>query len=200
MQSWIVVLAWCLNVLILSLALALFEILLEKESGWASACNPKGAGRKLFGGSIVSKICEKPYLTAYHLFVFLLILPLILGGEFLLVKAVGIGHPVLNSLFVRPADYLVMQISGVPFIPLLFLTAAWFCILVVEDLLWFLLNWHYPKSMEDLLAGRIWWHTRWLTLGSIKLPRFYITISLIAFVFLTASLSPLWLTATMNLK
>src|SRR6266853_5679734 len=117
MQSWIVVLAWCLNVLILSLALALFEILLKKESGGASACNPKGAGRKLFGGSIVSKICEKPYLTAYHLFVFLLILPLILGGELLLVETLGIGHPAFfNSLFAGSA-HLVMQVGGVTFIP-----------------------------------------------------------------------------------
>ncbi len=193
MQSWIVVLAWCLNVLLLSLALAIFEILLEKENGWASASNPKGAGRELFRGSIISEICEKPYLTAYHLFVFLLIIPLILGGELLLVEAVGIGHPVFSSLFASPAAYLVMQVGGVTFIPLLFLTAAWFCILVVEDLLWFLLNWHYPKSMEDLLAGKIWWHTRWLTLGSVKLPRFYFTISLVAVFFLTASLYPLWL-------
>jgi hypothetical protein len=193
MQPWIVVLAWCLNVLVLSLALAIFEILFEKENGWASATNPKGAGRELFRGSIVAEICEKPYLTAYHLFVFSVIIPLILGGELLLVEALGIGHPVFSRLFVSPVAYLVMQVGGVKLIPLLFLTAAWFCILVVEDLLWFLLNWHYPKSMEDLFAGKIWWHTRWLTLGSIKLPRFYLTISAVAVFLLTASLSPLWL-------
>jgi hypothetical protein len=193
MQPWIVVLAWCLNVLVLSLALAIFEILFEKEKGWASATNPKGAGRELFRGSIIAEICEKPYLTAYHLFVFSVIIPLILGGELLLVEALGIGHPVFRRWFVSPVPYLVMQVGGVKLIPLLFLTGAWFCILVVEDLLWFLLNWYYPRSMEDLLAGRIWWHTRWLTLGSIKLPRFYLTISLVAVFLLTASLSPLWL-------
>jgi hypothetical protein len=200
MQPWIVVLAWCLNVLVLSLALAIFEILVEKANGWASGSNPKGAGRELFRDSLISEICEKPYLTAYHLFVFLLILPLILGGELLLVETLGIGHPVfLSSLFAGSA-HLAMQVGGVTFIPFLFLTAAWFLILVVEDLLWFLLNWHYPKSMEDLLAGNIWWHTRWLTLGSIKLPRFYVTISFVAVVFLTASLSPLWLTSAANLR
>jgi hypothetical protein len=193
MQPWIVVLAWCLNVLVLSLALALSEILLEKENGWASASNPKGGGRKLFGGSIISEICEKPYLTVYHLFIFLLVVPLILGGELLLVEFLGIGHPVFSRLFVGHATYLVMQVGGVTLIPVLFLTAAWFCIFVVEDLLWFLLNWYYPKSMEDLLSGKIWWHTRWLTLGSIKLPRFYLTIPLVAASFLAASLSPLWL-------
>jgi hypothetical protein len=86
-----------------------------------------------------------------------------------------------------------MRVGGVGLIPLLFLTAAWFSILVVEDALWFLLNWYYPKSMEDLLSGNIWWHTRWLTLGSIKLPRFYVTTPIVAVAFLVASLSPLWM-------
>jgi hypothetical protein len=198
MQPWIMVMAWCLNVLVLSLGLAIFEILFEKENGWASATNPRRAGRELFRGSIIAAVCEKPYLTAYHLFVFLLIIPLILGGELLLLEAVGMGHPALSHWFVHPGDYLVMQVGGVTFIPFLFLAAAWFCILVVEDLLWFLLNWHYPKSMEDLLAGKIWWHTRWLTLGSIKVPRFYLTISLVAVFFLTASLMPIWLISAMN--
>jgi len=183
MQPWIVVLAWCGNVLFLSLALALFEIFFEKENGWASAANPRGAGRKLFHGSLLSEICEKPHLTAYHLFVFALVLPSILTGELWLVEAAGTGH------------HLVMKIGGVAFVPILFLIAAWFCIFVVEDLLWFLLNWHYPHSVQDLLSGKIWWHTRWLTLGSIKLPRFYFTTALVAAVFLAASLSPQWLPA-----
>jgi len=188
MQLWTVLLAWCLNVLLLSLALALSEIFLEKEKGWASGANPKVAGRKLFRGSVLSDLCEKPYLTAYHLFVFGMIVPLILAGELWLVGAAAIEHPSL-------ANHLVMKIGGVAFVPILFLIAAWFCIFVVEDLLWFLLNWHYPRSMRDLLSGKIWWHTRWLTLGAIKLPRFYLTTALIAAAFLAASLSPLWLAA-----
>jgi len=200
MQLWTVVLAWCLNVLVLSLALAIFEIVVEKENGWASGTNPKRAGRRLFRGSFISEVCEKPYLTAYHLFVFLLLLPLVLVGELLLVQAIGAGHAVFGNLSVSPTNYLMMQVGGVTFIPFLFLTSAWFCILVVEDLLWFLLNWYYPKSMEDLLSGRIWWHTRWLTLGSIKIPRFYLTISLVAILFLAASLSPLWLTPAVSLR
>jgi hypothetical protein len=190
-----VVLAWCLNVVVLSLGLALFEIFIEKEKGWASGANPKVAGRKLFRGSVLSDICEKPYLTAYHLFVFGLIVPLILAGELGLVGAAAIEHPSLGIWFLSPANYLVMKIGGVAFVPILFFIAAWFCIFVVEDLLWFLLNWHYPCSMQDLLSGKIWWHTRWLTLGSIKLPRFYFTTALVAAAFLAASLSPLWLPA-----
>jgi hypothetical protein len=193
MQVWTVVLAWLLNVLGLSLALAIFEILIERQNGWASAANPKGWGRKLFGGSILSRVCEKPYLTVYHLVVFAVVVPLILWGELLLVESFGIGHPVFGPLFVSSQANLVMRVEGVALIPLLFLTAAWFSILVVEDALWFLLNWYYPKSMEDLLAGNIWWHTHWLTLGPIKLPRFYVTTPLVAVAFLVASLAPLWL-------
>jgi hypothetical protein len=43
------------------------------------------------------------------------------------------------------------------------------------------------------LSGNIWWHTRWLTLGSIKLPRFYVTTPVVAVAFLVASLAPPWL-------
>jgi hypothetical protein len=193
MQVWTIVLAWVLNVLGLSLALAIFEILIEKQNGWASAANPKGWGRKLFGGSILSEVCEKPYLTVYHLFVFAVVLPMVLWGELWLVASLGIGHPVFSRLFAAARANLVMHVGGVALIPLLFLTAAWFSILVVEDALWFLLNWYYPKSMEDLLSGNIWWHTRWLALGSIKLPRFYVTTPLVAAVLLVASLAPLWM-------
>jgi hypothetical protein len=193
MQVWMVVLAWFLNVLVLSLALAIFEILIEKQNGWASAANPNGWGRKLFGGSILSRVCEKHYLTVYHVFVFAVVVPMILWGELLLVESFGIGHPVFSRLFASSQAYWVMRVDGVALIPLLFLTAAWFSILVVEDALWFLLNWYYPTSMEDLLSGNIWWHTRWLTLGSIKLPRFYVTTPVVAVAFLVASLAPPWL-------
>jgi hypothetical protein len=188
MQPWIVVLAWGVNVLVLSLALAIFEILIEKQNGWASASSPSGWGRKVFRDSIVSRICEKPYLTVYHLFVFVLVLPTILFGELLLAESQGIGHPVYSRLFAASGPYWVMRVGEVTLIPLLFLTAAWFLILAVEDILWFVFNWYYPKSMEDLLSGNIWWHTRWLTLGPIKLPRFYLTTPLLAVAFLTASL------------
>jgi hypothetical protein len=193
MQVWIVLLAWFLNVLVLSLLLAIFEILIERQNGWASKANPKGWGRKLFSGSLLSRVCEKHYLTVYHVFVFAVVIPLMLWGELWLVESFDIGHPVFGRLFVSSQANLVMRVGGVALIPLLFLLAAWFFILVVEDALWFLLNWYYPKSMEDLLSGNIWWHTRWLTLGSIKLPRFYVTTPLVAAVFLVASFAPLWI-------
>ena len=190
MQLWVVLFAWCINVFVLSLALAIFEILIEKENGWASAIGPRGVGRRLFGGSIIATICEKPYLTAYHLLVFVFILPLILSSELLLLKSMVAANPGFGSLFVSPAAYLVMKVGGVTLIPLLFLIAAWLSVLVVEDFLWFLLNWYYPRSLDDLLSGKIWWHTRWLTVGSIKLPRFYLTTALGAALLLAASFSP----------
>ena len=50
----------------------------------------------------------------------------------------------------------------------------WLLLCVVEDFLWFALNWYYPGSLRELIAGRIWWHTRWWRIGSIKLPGFYV--------------------------
>ena len=190
MQRWIIVLAWCINVLVLSLALAIFEILIERQNGWASAANPGGWGRKLFAESIISRICEKPYLTVYHLFVFVIVVPAILFGEFLFVESSGIGRPVYGRLLDAPKWYVVVQMGGVTITPILFLLAAWFSILVVEDLLWFVLNWYYPTSMQDLLSGNIWWHTQWVSMGRIKLPRFYVTTPLVAVALLALSLSP----------
>jgi len=188
MQQWIVIFAWCGNVLVVSLALAIFEIVLERHNGWGSGLNPSGWGRKLFGESIISQICEKPYFTVYHLFTFLFIVPVLLVGELLLVNSLEIGHPVYSYLFLGSKPHFVMQVGEVRLIPLLFLTAGWLSILVVEDVLWFALNWHYPKSWAELLSGNIWWHTRWLNFGSIKLPRFYVTTQLLASAFLMASL------------
>jgi hypothetical protein len=184
MQPWVVVLGWCVNVLVLSLILAVFEILIERENGWASAANPNGWGRRLFSGSIISRICEKHYLTVYHVVMFALVVPCILVGELLLLPSAAAGH----HLFPAPKSYLVMLIGPVRVMPILFLGAAWFLILAVEDVLWFVLNWYYPSSMDDLLSGKIWWHTRWVTVGPINLPRFYLTTPLMAFALLTASL------------
>ena len=58
---------------------------------------------------------------------------------------------------------------------------------MTEDFLWFALNWYYPESLQDLLAGDIWWHTQWVQMGHIKLPRFYIFTPVLVCIFLTAS-------------
>lgn len=188
MQPWIAVLVWGLNVLALSLPLAIFEILLEKQNGWGSALNPNGWGRRLFAGTIVSDLCEKSHLTVYHLFVFVVVMPSILFGELWIVERFAIGHPAYSHALGSSGAYLVMQIGQVKLMPLFYLIAAWFSLLGVEDILWFALNWYHPTSWTDLLSGRIHWHTRWVSLGSIKLPRFYVTTQLAAAVLLTGSL------------
>jgi len=141
--------AWFLaNVFALSFLLAVFEISLEKDNGWGTGLGPFW-GKKFFENGIVARVCEKHYLTRYHLVMFCFIVPLVLYGE-----------------------YRWLKIA-----PLL-LVAAWLEIGVVEDFLWFLLNWHFPGSFRKLLAGGIWWHTAYLRVGPVKLPRFYFLSSL----------------------
>jgi hypothetical protein len=72
------------------------------------------------------------------------------------------------------------------FVPLLSSIAAWLAICTVEDFLWFALNWYYPTSLHDLLSGKIWWHTRWVEIGRIKLPRCYVSALLLSCAFLAA--------------
>jgi len=188
MQTLPIILAWFLNVLVMSLGLALFEILLEKRNGWGSGLNPNGWGRKLLRGNIVARIGEKPYYTVYHVFVFFVVLPAVFLVEYLLVKSFGAGRMVYSIVFCTSSTSFVMQIGNVRFVALLYIIAAWFAILSVEDFLWFLMNWYYPGSFRDLLDGKIWWHRRWINLGPIKLPRFYLSSVVLAIVFLAASI------------
>jgi len=60
-------------------------------------------------------------------------------------------------------------------------------LLGAEDFLWFALNWFYPGSLKDLLSGNVWWHSRWVSLGATKLPRFYLSLPLLSALFLFAS-------------
>jgi hypothetical protein len=65
--------------------------------------------------------------------------------------------------------------------------AAWLAICTMEDFLWFALNWYYPGSLNDLFAGKVWWHTQWIRVGAVKLPRCYLVASLLSAVLLAAS-------------
>lgn len=181
MRYWIT-LFWLADIVVLSLGLAIFEILLERQYGWGGRLNTQGWGRRLFAGTFVSELAEKSYLTVYHVFTFVFVMPAILYAQFVLLKFLGVCQPV--------AGHLLMQVEGVRFAPFMCFLSIWFAILVVEDALWFALNWYYPESWKDLLAGNIWWHTRWVRLGRIKLPRFYLTTPLAAVALLLLSLSP----------
>jgi hypothetical protein len=166
---------WAADVTLLSAILALIEIVIEKDRGWASTMNERGLGKKLLTGSTVLQWIDKPYVTAYHLLVFGALLPSVLWTQYRIGILAGFGfapHP------------------GYPIADAIFLFSAFLAICVFEDFLWFALNWYYPSSLTDLLAGNIWWHTGWIPLSSsVKLPRFYISIGAIALCLLAISVA-----------
>ena len=130
-------------------------------------------GQEAFGGTAVARWIDKPYITSYHLLVFGALLPSVLWAQ----GRVG----VLTGF--EPASR-----AGIPIANFLFFFSAFLAICVLEDFLWFALNWYYPRSLTDLLAGEIWWHTSWIPLGpSVKLPRVYLSVGGIALCLLAAS-------------
>jgi hypothetical protein len=179
-----IVLKWLLNVLVTSVVLALFEILLEKNRGWGSGLNPNGWGRKLFEGSVIARVAEKPYLTVYHLFLFLVIVPAGFSVEYLMWKSFGIGHTFYSGVLDGSGKSLNLQAGNLRLVLMLYFISIWLALIAVEDFLWFVMNWYYRNSLQKLLAGEIWWHRRWIRLGPVKLPRFYLSSLLAAGVFL----------------
>lgn len=174
-QAFADVVGWVSDVTVLSAILALVEIVIEKDRGWASSLNEVGWGRKLLAGSPVVRWIDKPYVTSYHLLVFGALLPIALWTQF------RIG--VLVGFFSSP-------LASHPIGAVLFLFSELLAICVLEDFLWFALNWHYPRSLTDLFAGDIWWHTHWIPVGpSVKLPRFYISVGVVALCLLVISLA-----------
>ncbi len=164
---------WCADVTVLSLILALIEIVMEKDQGWASNLNERGWGRKLLEGNPLVRWIDKPYVTAYHLLVFGALLPIVLWTQYRVGVLSGFGSAV--HLTYPVADGL-------------FLFSAYLAICVFEDFLWFALNWYYPSSLTDLLAGEIWWHTGWVAVGrSVQLPRVYLSVGGIALGLLAIS-------------
>ena len=141
-----------LNVLIISIPVALFEIWIEKEKGWGAGL-PKdrwyGAviGEKSVVMKNVARSIGVPYFFGYAIFMYFLLIPAILILEYLLY----IPHP-------------------------LFLVAVYVAILAIEDFSWFVLN-PYFNSLRELLKGpygSIWWHKRWIPISSSKyLPASY---------------------------
>jgi hypothetical protein len=165
---------WTADVLLLSSILAVFEIVLEKDRGWASALGEGVWGKKLFAGNpLVRWIADKPYVTTYHLTVFGAILPIVLWTQYRIGAFLGFRSALR---------------SGHAIADLLFLFSAFLAICVTEDFLWFALNWYYPSSLSDLLAGHIWWHTGYIPVGrSVQLPRCYISMGTIALLALATS-------------
>jgi hypothetical protein len=175
---------WLINVLLLSSSLALFEIILERENGWASGLKRFGLGRPLWRGSLFANFIEKQYLTPYHLLMFGVVIPGIFLGQLYTL------HRVLNDVTftsTHSAVFSTCHVGPVAFVPLLAILAAWLALAALEDFLWFAWNWYYPRSLQDLIQGQIWWHTQWVQIGTIKLPRFYVVTPPLACVLLAAS-------------
>lgn len=165
---------WTADVMLLSSVLAVFEIVLERDRGWGSALNERGWGRKLLAGNpLIRWVADKPYVTSYHLLVFGTLLPLVLWCQYRIGISLGFGSALR---------------SGHAVADLMFLFSAFLAICVLEDFLWFALNWYYPRGLADLLAGNIWWHTEWIPLGpSVQLPRCYLSAGSVAILALVGS-------------
>ncbi|HEX4007046.1 MAG TPA: hypothetical protein VHX60_12800 [Acidobacteriaceae bacterium] len=154
---------WIAEVTILSAILAVVEIVLERGQGWATALGNDGLGIRLLAGSPLASWIDKPYITAYHLLVFGAVLPTVLLAQSRVAALTGLGVP------------------ATPMGNFLFYFSAFLAICIVEDFLWFALNWYYPTSLTDLFDGKIWWHTGWVALGpSLKLPRCYFSVGGVA--------------------
>ncbi len=180
MSTLLYVCYWFLHLAVLSSILAVYEILMEKGNGWASALNPNTWGRKIGEGTYFAQLIEKPYLTVYHIVMFGAIIPALLACELFAFQS--IAHPVVTRNVLA-----VWHVGSITFMPLLSAIATWHGLCVLEDFLWFVLNWHYPTSLSDLLSGKIWWHTKWANVGRIKFPRYYISSAAQAAVFLALS-------------
>jgi hypothetical protein len=151
------------NVLAIAFPLALFEIWLERfKSGWDGEFTSRFWGKKIRIG-FLNKVFEKAYITPYHFIMFGAIIPALMVVQYAwLVHLAG-----RNSL--------VMEFWDLKIVPLIFLPAVWLGNAVLEDFLWFALNWHFPDALRKLFRGEFKWHTKWVVVGKGMVPRFYLT-------------------------
>ena len=141
-----------LNVLIIALPLALFEIVTEKDKGWGSGWSKSKWYAKPFApkSSLVrflTKILNIEHPLVYHFIVFAVIIP---------------------AIFIFEYFYLTKDI--------LLLLASFIGVIALEDFLWFLLNWNFDSRRQLLKGpnGTIWWHKRWIKISkNTYLPASY---------------------------
>ena len=159
------------NVFIIALPFAVLEIWLEKfKSEWDGEFNSAFWGKKI-QIKLLLKMTDKTYITVYHFVMFGLFLPGILTLESFVLFHAGQNQ------------FWIFEVNGARLIALIFIFAVWLGVAVVEDFLWFLLNWRYPKALGKLFKAELAWHTHWISLtNSIKLPRFYITAPIVVVI------------------
>ena len=142
---------YLLNVLLFALPLALFEINLEKDSGWGGAF-PKNRwyGKSFIRGTAFAKILTK--ITK--------------------LEAPLNYHVIIMILF--PTVFTLEYFFGTRNIWLVI--ACFWGVNFFADLFWFSFNWHF-HSMKELLKGpngSISWHKGWTKISKTSyLPTVY---------------------------
>jgi len=142
---------YALNVLLVALPLAIFEIIFEGSQGWGSGLAKDKWYAKPFAPDsrtvkLLVKILNIQSPLNYHISVFAVLIPLLMLAEYFIFGR----SPVL-------------------------IVAIYFGILMFEDFLWFLFNWHFD-SLRQLLKGpngSIWWHKAWIKVS----PNHYLPAS-----------------------
>lgn len=132
------------NILFLSLPLAIFEIIIEKDKGWG-------------GGWNKTKWCAKPFAPNSKLTRFL-------------VKILKVETPLNYHLLMFAVVFPIIFIAQYVFIThnILLLFTAFITVILFEDVLWFAINWNFD-SFKQLLKGpngSIWWHKSWVKISS----------------------------------
>ncbi|RJQ35423.1 hypothetical protein C4566_00685 [Candidatus Parcubacteria bacterium] len=119
--------------LVMAVALALLEIQIEGEHGWAQNLPTWRPQKKSFFVNLYSKLIGGRQVTGYHVMMFIFILlifhlPFVFGLEF------------------RLEDWLKV-------------VSLYFMFVVLWDFLWFVLNPHRP--LKKFKKEYIWWHKYW---------------------------------------
>lgn len=142
---------YVLNILVIALPLAIFEICIEPSGGWGSSWpKDKWYAKPFFPDNkfvkLMVKVGNVESPLNYHIFVFGIIIPAIF---------------VLEYFFITSNVVLLI--------------ACFMAVLACEDFLWFLINWRFD-SLRQLLKGpngSIWWHKGWIRISK----KYYLPIS-----------------------
>ena len=158
-----VYLIYILNIFIVALPWALFEIIIEKDSGWGSRWPKNKWYAKKFApeNSLVRFIVQLLKIESplnYHALVFAAVLPVIFLFEYF--------------FWTRNVMLLLASFIGV---------------IVFEDFFWFLFNWNFD-SLKQLLkgpGGSIWWHKGWTKIRrNYYLPSSYFSVLSLSIILL----------------
>jgi len=156
---------YALNILLFALPLALFEINLEKNSGWGSAFpKDKWYGKSFIKGTkfgtSLSKITKLEAPLNYHIMVMILFATVF-----------------LSELFIAHNNFWLVL-------------SAFFGVNFFAEIFWFSFNWYFD-SMKQLLkgpGGTIFWHKSWVKISKNSyLPTVYPTWFALSLVFFIMS-------------